>query len=442
MPAPADAAGLAGAVPSSTARPTAAGLRECPDCGQFQLVPALDGGTKARCLRCNTVLRRTHHDPLGKALALHIAALALLSIACLMSLMTVSTGGMNLSAGLFSGPQGLRQHGLWELSIVVLFTTAVAPFLRLTSMTYVLVGVRLRRPPRHLRQVFAWLEHLRPWSMVEVYLLGVFVAYVKLVDLVHIEIGPALYALGALMLTIVVADVVLDRQVIWEEMETRGLVDTDVGPVAVALDQPRAGACGCETCGLVCLPIPGAEPRCPRCASHLHSRKPNSIARTWALVIAALVLYVPANVYPVLTVIQLGAGAPSTILGGVEELLASAMYPLAALVFFASIVIPMLKLVGLVTLLVSTQAGWAGRLRDRTVLYRFVRAIGRWSMIDVFMISILVALVQFGAVVTIAPGLGAVAFAAVVILTMFAAEAFDPRLMWDAAVLPKRRVQT
>ena len=154
--------------------------------------------------------------------------------------------------------------------------------------------------------------------------------------------------------------------------------------------------------------------------------------------IASLVLYVPANAYPVLTVVQLGAGAPSTILGGVEELLSSGMYPLAALVFFASVVVPMLKLAGLVTMLIATQAGWAGRLRDRTALFRFVRAIGRWSMIDVFMISILVALVQFGAVVTIAPGFGAVAFAAVVILTMFAAEAFDPRLMWDAA---ERRIE-
>ena len=154
---------------------------------------------------------------------------------------------------------------------------------------------------------------------------------------------------------------------------------------------------------------------------------------------ASLVLYAPANVYPVLTVVQLGAGAPSTIIGGVEELLSSGMYPLAALVFFASIVVPMLKLIGLVAMLLAIRAGWAGRLRDRTSLYRVVRAVGRWSMIDVFMESILVALVQFGAVVTIDPGFGAVAFAAVVILTMFAAEAFDPRLMWDAAAPQEER---
>jgi paraquat-inducible protein A len=170
-----------------------------------------------------------------------------------------------------------------------------------------------------------------------------------------------------------------------------------------------------------------------RCGSRLHARKPNSIARTWALLIAASILYVPANTYPVLTVMQLGAGAPSTILGGVEELLASGMYPLAALVFFASIMVPVLKLLGLTGLLISVHMGWGRRLRDRTVLYRIVSAIGRWSMIDIFMESILVALVQFGTVVSIEPGFGAVAFAGVVILTMFAAESFDPRLMWEAA---------
>jgi paraquat-inducible protein A len=149
--------------------------------------------------------------------------------------------------------------------------------------------------------------------------------------------------------------------------------------------------------------------------------------------VAALVLYIPANVYPVLTVVRLGAGQPSTILGGVRELIEADMWPLAALVFFASVAVPVLKLIGLGVLLISTHCGTAWALRDRTVLYRIVDAIGRWSMIDIFMESILVALVQFGAIATIEPGFGAISFCGVVILTIFAAEAFDPRSMWDAA---------
>lgn len=151
------------------------------------------------------------------------------------------------------------------------------------------------------------------------------------------------------------------------------------------------------------------------------------------MVIAAAILYIPANYYPVLTVVQLGAGQPSTILGGVEELVQTREYPLAALVFFASILVPVLKLVGLSFMLIATQTGRAGWLRDRTRLYHIVRFIGRWSMIDIFMESLLGALVTFGAVITIQPGVGALAFCAVVVLTMFAAETFDPRLMWDTA---------
>jgi paraquat-inducible protein A len=149
------------------------------------------------------------------------------------------------------------------------------------------------------------------------------------------------------------------------------------------------------------------------------------------------VLYIPANYYPVLTVVQLGAGQPSTILGGVTELISARQYPLAALVFFASILVPVLKLVGLSAMLVATQARRSLWLRDRTRLYHVVRFIGRWSMIDIFMESLLGALVVFGAVITIQPGMGAIAFCAVVILTMFAAETFDPRLMWDAAEAPR-----
>jgi len=173
--------------------------------------------------------------------------------------------------------------------------------------------------------------------------------------------------------------------------------------------------------------------RCPRCGFRLHDRKGGSIQRTWAFAIAAVVLYIPANVYPVLTVVRLGSGEPSTILGGVQELFEIGMWPLAALVFFASVAVPVLKLVGLGILLISTHNGSGWALHDRTVLYRIVDAIGRWSMIDIFMESILVALVQFGQLASVYPGPGAVAFAAVVILTMLSARSFDPRLMWDSA---------
>ena len=256
---------------------------------------------------------------------------------------------------------------------------------------------------------------------------GVFVAYVKLGDLVHITLDAGVYALMALTVLVIWADSALDREAIWERLKGQDPGGHTATP-AVGL---ASEAVGCEVCGLVNM-SGSDERRCLRCDTVLHRRKPDSVARTWALVLAAAALYVPANYFPVLTVMQLGAGSPSTIIGGVEELVSSGMYPLALLVFFASIAVPMLKLVGLTIMLVATQTGRSGWLRDRTKLYHVVRWIGRWSMIDIFMEALLGALVQFGNVITIEPGVGALAFCGVVILTMFAAETFDPRLMWDA----------
>src|SRR3954462_9934551 len=267
-------------------------LRECPDCGQRQVVPALRPGTAARCLRCNRLLRRARHDSLDHALALNVAALALVGVACLMPLMKVSAGGMDLSATLFSGPEGLRSDGLWELSVVVLFTSVAAPIIKLLAMTYVLAGLQLRQPWPHLRQTFGWIERLRPWSMVEVYLLGVFVAYTKLIDLVHIDLGPGIYALGALMVTMIAADAVLDHQAVWEALES-----PDSAPEAEPHEASGAmdGAIGCEVCGLLNRRHPGTALHCVRCGSHLHARKPDSIGRAWALMIAGVILYGPAN---------------------------------------------------------------------------------------------------------------------------------------------------
>lgn len=410
-------------------------LRECPGCGLFQIVPAMAPELRCNCTRCGTLLRATRMDPLNRHLALTFAAMVLFAVVWLGMLMKVSTAGIVRETTLDSGPLELVARGLWPLAIAVAFTTAYAPLAKFLATLYVLIGLRMRRMPPSLRDVFLFSRRLNTWCMLEVLLLGVFVAYTKLGDLVTIELGPAVYALGLLTVVWVWAEVAFDPHAVWDEIERRG--QTHAPMPAEAPLAWRPGAMGCEGCGLVCVPAETGG-QCPRCGSRVHERKPNSVSRTWALVLAAIVLYIPANVYPVLTVIQLGAGQPSTIMGGVEELLESGMYPLAALVFFASILVPLFKLLGLGSMLAATQlgrpeAGASVLLRERTVLYHIVAWIGRWSMVDIFMESLLGALVQFGRAVTIEPGVGALAFCAVVFITIFAAETFDPRLMWDAA---------
>jgi paraquat-inducible protein A len=423
---------------SSQPTTTAARLYECFDCGQIQIMPALTPGSRVVCLRCDAVLRHTWRDPLLLPLALNISALVLFLLGATLTLMSVSTAGQQRTADLITGPTELEQYGLWEISAVVLVTTVAAPLARVLCMLAVLLGLRLPRPLAELRAIFAWVEHLRPWSMVEIYLLGLFVAYVRLSAMAVVNVGPAIFALGGLMVIMVLADYTLDDQAVWEAMEPRNrrqrrTLDSNPATADRPAPNQHRWRIGCDTCGLVSRSAPGM--RCSRCGFRLNDRTPGSLQRTWAFALAAVVLYIPANTYPVLTVVRLGAGQPSTILGGVRELIEADMWPLAALVFFASVAVPVLKLVGLGILLISTHTGTTWALRDRTILYRVVDAVGRWSMIDIFMESILVALVQFGQLASVYPGPGAVAFAAVVILTMLAARSFDPRLMWDNARL-------
>jgi paraquat-inducible protein A len=189
-----------------------------------------------------------------------------------------------------------------------------------------------------------------------------------------------------------------------------------------------SGRAACHTC---CKLSPVALGRCPRCGAPLHLRLTDSLHRTLALVITAAILYVPANVLPIMTTEQLGRASPSTIMGGVVLLWHHGSYPIASVIFIASVLVPLSKLMVLVALCWSVARGHVARPRERTVLYGVTEFVGRWSMVDVFVVAILVALIQLGGLLSIQPGIAALAFAGVVIITMIAAESFDPRLIWD-----------
>jgi paraquat-inducible protein A len=200
----------------------------------------------------------------------------------------------------------------------------------------------------------------------------------------------------------------------------------------------RVGLFSCTTCGLLSRPASQANPGyCPRCGAVLVLRRANSIQYTWALVVAAAICYIPANVLPVLSTTALGATESDTIIGGVFFLYESGSWPLALIVFVASVMIPLGKLVALGYLLVTVQRGSVERSHHRTRVYETVEFVGRWSMLDVFVDAFVVALVQLQPLMSVEPGLGVVFFMLVVVLTMFAAQSFDPRLIWDAASQPR-----
>ena len=190
------------------------------------------------------------------------------------------------------------------------------------------------------------------------------------------------------------------------------------------------GLLNCPTCALVSRSVE-AHAWCPRCGTALHFRKPGAIGRAWALVIAAMALYVPANTLPIMSTSSLLASQTDTIMSGVIFLWREGAWYLAAIVFVASIAVPLAKMLGLVLLLVSVQLGWEGRVAERARLYRALEAVGRWSMLDIFVIALLTTVVQLSALGGVRPGPGALAFGAVVVLTMAATRSFDPRLLWD-----------
>jgi len=203
-------------------------------------------------------------------------------------------------------------------------------------------------------------------------------------------------------------------------------------PVTVtALQQ---GLQTCEICGLLSRPASGGEDgRCPRCDNELHFRKPASLQRTWAFLIAAAICYIPANVLPVMMRSTATGTESDTILRGVVLLWSPTGWPLSLIVLVASIMIPIAKMSALSYLLITVQRGSIESNRQRIRLYRLIENIGRWSMVDVFVVTFTAALVQFQPIMEAGPGPGLVYFAAVVVLTMIASKSFDPRLIWDQA---------
>ena len=400
----------------------------CEGCGTVHRLPAMSDDTVATCTACGGQLALRYDDTVTRTLALYVAALCLVLVANAFPIMTMAIEGQSNAATILDSAKVLYVEGMWPLSVAVALAGIIMPLVKILGMIAVLTPLQLGLRPTWIVGAFRLVERVQTWAMMEVYLLGVIVAYVKMQDLATVTLGIAAIAFVLTILLVAAADARFDPHAIWLRLAKQA-------DASVLEPQPGTVLVSCEQCEQV-VRVPGDELhglQCPRCGTPIHRRKPDSVNRTWALLVTAAILYVPANLLPVLTVISFGQGAPSTILGGVVELIQAGMLPVAILVLFASILVPVLKLIGLAFLLISVQRRWTTRLADRTKLYRIIEGIGRWSMVDVFMTGILAALVALGNLATISAGPGAVAFCGVVIVTIFASMSFDPRLMWDVA---------
>lgn len=390
----------------------------CPDCGLVQLLPSPQRGQVAECDRCTGVLAGPATGRVGAPLALAVAALLLLLPATVAPLMAVSSYGAQRETVLTSSVTGMWHDGFPSLGLLVGAFSLALPVVFLALLVWVLGSLRFGMSAA-VGSAFRWVKHLRPWVMIEVYLVGCFVAYSRIKVISSVDVRTGGWCLIAAALMLLVALTQLDERTVWEMLRPQ--------------DDPTAGGhiVGCRICDLI-VAADTADRHCPRCHAALNARKPHSLQLTAALVAAGYLLYIPANLLPVLTTVRFGREEHNTILSGVLELIRNGLWPLAVIVFVASIVLPLVKLFGLTWMLYAIRRQSGRFLVGRTRLYRVIDTVGRWSNIDVFAVSVLVALLQFGELTAVHAGEGLVAFAAVVIITMLATMVFDARLMWDA----------
>lgn len=404
-------------------------LSECRDCGLVQRLPPLPDGATASCRRCRSTLRQVRFRALALSVALATLGLVLIGLALVAPLVSVSMrGGRFAVADVWSLSALMGDRGRWDLGTAVGVTLWAIPAIRFAGVLAVGLGLAVRRVPVTVRRLFAAIPGLTSWAMIDVFLLGATIALVRLNGWMAVHLQVGLLALGGAALCSLGLDRCLDRPRLWKRLK-------DVQPPRTArtdeFRHAKGVLLGCSSCWLVSRGTNGD--RCPRCHHTLHHRKPHGSKRTWALLAAAALLALPANLLPVLTLSKVGTGGTNTIIGGTIELVEHGFWPLAVLVFVASILIPLIKIAVLAGISLLTSMRSSRWLHGRTRLYRALVLIGRWSMLDVFATATLVALARFAWVGSVEPEPGLSAFAAVVVLTILATESFDPRSMWDAS---------
>ncbi|HDZ48326.1 hypothetical protein LCGC14_0210880 [marine sediment metagenome] len=414
-------------------------LRACHECDWVSALPPLNAGEKASCPRCSHVLVKRHRFPAQRSMALAIAALTALVLAISFPFISFSVSGIGNRIELSQTATTLIGFHQPLVAIAVIMTIVVLPAVYLLGVIWLQFGLLRDRPLPYSRDIARTLAHLIPWMMADVFIIGALVSLIKIVGIAQIELGISFWAFCAFAMLLLMTTQSIDADWMWFSLEGEPLA-----PEGTQTGRPAAeqNLTGCPTCGLINRLSDQGRGYCSRCHEKLHQRLPHSLQRTWALLGASAIMYIPANVYPIMTTTSLGHSSPSTIIGGVVQLIQMGSWPIAAVIFIASVIVPVGKLVALTWLCIVVRRSNVLNANSRTRLYRLTEFIGRWSMVDVFVVAILVALIRAGSLMSITPGPAALAFGCVVVLTMLAAMTFDPRLIWDTPLPSSARRKT
>jgi len=407
-------------------------LISCQDCGHLYDLPEVDKNHQLVCQFCNHIMFTQRANWEQKVTALTVAGMILFILANIFPFLGLETAGQVQNSNLIGGVQALINRKEFLLASIVFITIFLFPLLELLGILYILLSRFLNIRAPFVGKTVHMLHISKPWGMLEIFLVGVAVASLKLGNFADIVIGPGLFAFIGLVFTLIASNLYLSREDIWDWLQHENFFakDEDESLVACHCCEAHIGASVLEI-----------NQQCPRCGTQIHLHHPQSIQKTSALLIAAVVLYIPSNLLPIMTTTHLGQKSTDTLFSGVVHLIQSGDIPIALVVFFASIVVPIAKLIVMTYLLWNVSVNFTGDPKKMARLYRITEFVGRWSMIDVFVVTTLVALVQFGLLANIEPGGALLCFASVVVLTMLSAETFDPKLIWDAYEKNKSKLE-
>jgi len=414
---------------------SAARLIACEHCDLIHREALLPRWGKALCRRCGAALYEADVHSVDHALALALAGALLCVFANVFPVIRFNLQGFDTYTTIAGSALALINHDMLVLAAIVSWAALFAPALMLCGMLYVLLPLRLRRIPPGFSSAMRLIQALQPWVMIEVLMLGVLVSIVKLAKSGIVEATTGTWLCVGLMLVLAGLGVAFDVRMIWrahdslrQDAASRRQPDK-MGGYATAADQCLAV---CELCGLICK-VGEQASCCPRCGTVTHLRRPKSFSRCLALLVASLILYLPANLLTIMETASPFDVRRDTIISGVVYLWKEGSPDLAVIVFVASVMVPLLKILALGVLLACVRWRLSIPKIQQAWLYRVIEMVGKWSMLDLFVIALLTSAVDFGNRAAVRPGPAALAFGAVVVLTMLAASAFDPRLIWDEA---------
>jgi paraquat-inducible protein A len=400
-------------------------LLPCHECDLICEVTIRHDGQWRYCPRCqHPLMRPAQDDQLTPALA--FTALLLLTLSLLFPYLGFEKSGIERAISITDAAQELAVYHHPALAVIVLATIVVIPALYLLSVCWIHMSLASPRPLPGSLFLARWLPRMQPWMMADVFAIAALVSLIKIIAMAHIQLLSAFWTFSGFALILLITVTRMNTIGLWQRL----LGNLQQPPQARAGKTAQAlGLIGCEWCGQL-QPL-GQSHHCHHCHSPLHERHPFSLQRVWALLITAILCCIPAHLFPIMITTSLGKTEPSTIIAGVMLFIRHGDLPIAVIIFTASVLVPFGKILALSWLCVASRQQQALDMNSQMKLYRLTEWIGRWSMIDVFVVAIIVALFQMGNILTVMPGMGGVAFSAVVIFTMLAAHQFDPRLIWD-----------